>query len=69
MEQERVSVHVFHMATPVSEPRVRCPLPQPLVWTGGMREGQGLTLQQSPLAEGQLQCGRARGYSQPSCQG
>uniref|UniRef100_A0A8C9N0M0 Galactose-3-O-sulfotransferase 2 n=1 Tax=Serinus canaria TaxID=9135 RepID=A0A8C9N0M0_SERCA len=37
---------IFHMAAP----RVRCPL-----WTGGMREGQGLTLQQSPLAGGELQ--------------
>lgn len=52
----------------MAAPRVRCPLPQALVWTGGMREGQDLTLQQSPLAGGELQGERAQGYSQPSYQ-
>lgn len=43
VEQRYGSVQVLHMAIP----GVRCPLPQPLVWTRGMREGQGLTAAES----------------------
>lgn len=55
MGQKRGSVQVFYMANPMNASRVRHALPQPLLWRGWMRsgEGQGSTSWQIPLAGGE----------------